>query len=986
MFSAALAAQGSEGSLVGQLTDSAGAAIPHVPIVLRNSANHDETTLTTGADGRFSTAQLVPGTYEIIVTSPAWGLQHAEIRIEENRTTIAAIAPGVVTYFAAEGNGLHSDGRTYLDAIRETASITGEGSALNSYGMRAQSNSFVLDGLDIHEPWTRGPIVLPPPEAIEIATIASGYVPASFGHLTGAAIIARSPSGSNAFHGTVFEDVRNSALAARSFFDGDKPSSNWNRLGGTLGGPVRKDNWFFFGAADLLRSKNGQTIVSTVPTAAQRAGNFQTSIYDPLTISSIGFNIFARQPFSANQIPAGRIPLAVQKHLSSYPLPNLPDGANNFRYAASSPGNSSFANVRTDKTFTERHTLSIRLNYQGNHDESPSAFPNAAASDPFQNAEDTTTNTRAWVGAVSLSSFFRSNFTNQLRAGHSRFDANSEANDNGPTINLTGYTSLGAASAAPFRIHTLNYEVNDAVAWTTRHHAWRFGFQAVKRQANGNASEISSRGNFIFTPDYTSFPGSSSVTGSALASFLLGFPSEVQRNVQLTDFALRAWEWSGFVQDQFRYRRLSVEAGLRYSLLPPVNDANGHIVNFNFSKTAPAFAQSEGNGGLSYNKRALAPRIGLALKLWEGTVLRGGFSKNFDTGTYLTMGRLARNAPYASQFDMVNGTFQLGANISAGLPAPSLSTTLNATTAVNAIQPETFTPYSDQWDLFLQRRLKNDLIVEIGGLGSMGIHLYAAYDANQPFPAPTPYATPRYPFEPFHGRVNYLNLGGGSTYYAGQVRLSGHIVRNLTVQFTYAFAKSLDDATAPGTTSASRPSGPQYIYDPRSNRGPSTFDVTQRVVLSANYAVRKFTLGALVTLQSGFPFTPELATNSLNNGGYQLPDRVAMGSIPSNQRSPLHWFDTTPGSSFRVPALYQYGNSGFGILRGPGLATADVALSRVFTLRENLRLSGTVEALNLLNRANFALPNRMLGVESAGMIDHTVTPGRRVELVVRLTW
>ena len=367
-------------------------------------------------------------------------------------------------------------------------------------------------------------------------------------------------------------------------------------------------------------------------------------------------------------------------------------------------------------------------------------------------------------------------------------------------------------------------------------------------------------------------------------------------------------------------------------------------------------------------------------------MLRGGFSKNFDTGTYLTMGSLARNAPYASQFDRINGTFQVGPNLSVPLPAPTAATILSATTAVNAIQPEKFTPYADQWDLFLQHRLKNDLLLEMGGLGSMGIHLYAAYDANQPYPAPTPYATPRYPFEPFHGRVNYLNLGGGSTFYAGQVRVSGHIVRNLAAQFMYAFAKSLDDAMTPGTISASRPSGPQYIYDPRGNRGPSTFDITHRAVLSADYVFRNWTASTLITLESGFPFTPELASNSLNNGGFQLPDRVATGAIPSDQRSPQHWFDTKLGSAFTVPALYQYGNSGFGILRGPGLATTDVSLSRVFVLRENLRLSGMIEGVNLFNRANFALPDRILGVESSGTINHTATPARRIELVVRLIW
>ena len=591
LFSALLWAQNGEGALVGQLADSTGAPVPHVRLVLRNAVNGTGLTLITSDDGSFDAPSLAAGPYEIIVISPAFGLQHANVKIVEDETARVRITPGIVTRFAAAASGLPADGRTDLDAIRETASLTGASLALHSFGMRAQSNSFVLDGLDVSNPWTREPLVLPPPESIEIATVLDGYVPAYFGHLAGAAVVARTPSGSNAFHGGAFENVRNSALDARNFFDATKPSSRWNRFGGTLGGPIEKDKWFVFGALELLRSQSGRTVMSTVPTDAQRAGNFASvPIYDPLTITPTGFNVFARQPF-AGEIPAARIPLGVQELLALYPRPNLAGGANNFRYASSAADNSAFGNLRTDKTFAERHALFVRLNYQGNRNQSPSAFPTSSGSDPFQDASDTTTNTNSWAGAVSLTSTLRPALTNQLRVGYTGANENARANNSGPTIHITGFTSLGAAGAAPFHIRTSNFEVNDAVSLTTTHHAWQFGFQALQRSANGNASDVSPRGSYIFTPDYTSYPGSASMTGDAFASFLLGFPSEVQRDVQFTDYTLRAWEWSGFVQDQFRYKRLTVEAGLRYSLLPPASDANGRLVNFNFSKATPALGQ-----------------------------------------------------------------------------------------------------------------------------------------------------------------------------------------------------------------------------------------------------------------------------------------------------------------------------------------------------------------------------------------------------------
>jgi hypothetical protein len=561
-----------------------------------------------------------------------------------------------------------------------------------------------------------------------------------------------------------------------------------------------------------------------------------------------------------------------------------------------------------------------------------------------------------------------------------------------------------------------NFQLEDTVRWTTERHVWQFGVEAIRRFADGDANNISSRGIFLFTPDYTSQEGSAAPTGDSIASLLLGFPSEVERDVQFAPYHLRAWELSGFAGDQLRLGPLTIQAGLRYSLYPPLTEASSRMVNFNFSRTAPALDQFAGQGGvngyagLGFNKRALAPRLGFVLNLSASgaTALRGGFSTDYDSGIYLAEGILARNPPYASLLDKINGTFQLGPNLTAGLPAPASVSLLNAAElnaaqgSVNAIQPENYTPYADQWDLFLDRRLGSRLVFEIGGVGSMGIHLEDAFNANQPFPGPTPYATLRYPYDPYESRIDYLNLGGGSTYYGGQARLSGQIRPGLMILLSYSYSKSVDDSVTPYSDPLSRPAAPQDTYNARGNRSLSPFDIAQRAVLTAQYdlpnatrhgwlttATRDWHGSAVVTLQTGFPFTPELSVNSLNNGGFQLPNRTGNGALPADQRSHLNWFDTTlgaAGSAFQVPALYQYGNSGFDILRGPGLATADAALSRSFRLREKLRLETRFAATNLLNRTNLALPDRFLGVESSGVISHTVTPARQLQLAVRVSW
>jgi hypothetical protein len=289
-------------------------------------------------------------------------------------------------------------------------------------------------------------------------------------------------------------------------------------------------------------------------------------------------------------------------------------------------------------------------------------------------------------------------------------------------------------------------------------------------------------------------------------------------------------------------------------------------------------------------------------------------------------------------------------------------------------------------------------------MGSMGIHLPSLFDANQPFPAPTPYSFRRYPYDLFHYRIDYLSFAGGSTYYGGVLQAKQKMKSGLEFEAAFAYAKSIDDATAPDTDQASRPAAPQSTFDPRGARSPSPFDIAQRLIVTASYDLPFRTSGfsgalrvladwrvaAIATLQTGFPFTPELSTNTLNNGGFQLPDRVG-GALPAGGRSYLEWFDTSldpkdPGREFQIPGLHRFGNSGFDILRGPGMVDIDTAISRRFPIRERLRLDVRVEAFNLLNRTNFALPNRILGAESAGAINHTATEGRRLQLLFRMEW
>ena len=864
--------------------------------------------------------------------------------------------------------------------------------SINSVGQRAQNNSFLLDGVDNNDGWLHGVALVPSTEVVDSVSIDFVYLPAQFGRATGAVVSVETRLGTNQLHGSIFDYFQNSAINARNFFDGArKPVTAANQFGGTLGGPLRKDDWFFFIDAEALRERQGLTVISTVPTAAQKAGDFSGArIYDPFTISPD----YVRLPFANNRIPPSMIPTAARNLAALYPDPNLPGVADNYRFTPALINNGSDFGAHSDKILTSRSSVSARFDYQRRNQLSPGALPGSAGSDFRQHADDAQTWLTAWSGGIFQSYVLSPALLNQFRVGANQIRMTGEPNNPTlPTVAPEGFVPLGANNAVPFRIRTTSYQLQDSVRWMRGRHAVQAGFSMIRRNAGGNASDWTSRGNFLFTPDYTSQQGVAQ-TGDSMASLLLGFPTEVRRDVQVADYRLRAWELAGFVQDEVRVGpRFTIQAGIRYSLDPPLTEAGNRMVNYHFqthgAESIEFAGQNSINGyaDVSFYRKAMAPRIGFTFNVrgTGATILRGGFSKAYDPGSYLTTGALARNPPYASRLDLINGTFQLGRNLSDGLPAVDASNQ-----AVYAIGPGNYEPYADQWGLAIEQRLPARLELEIAGQSSMGAHLYERYDANQPYPAPTPYAYARYPFEPYHGRVDYLDLAGGSTYYGGQLKLSGQPIPRLYFMSTYLYAKSIDDSTAPGTEQDSRPPGPQYIYALRAMRSVSPFDIPQRLMLIASYELPfHVRLGAFLTVQSGLPFTPQLAVNSLNNGGFQLPNRVGTGGLPASQRSYLQWFNTTlngPGSAFELPPIYQYGDSGYDILRGPGLANADFSVARDFPLRESLHLRTRLEAFNLLNRTNFALPERILGVESSGVISHTATRSRQMRLLVKLEW
>ncbi len=309
-------------------------------------------------------------------------------------------------------------------------------------------------------------------------------------------MIVESRSGSSEFHGSAFEYFENSALNTRNFFDGaNKPGLVQNEFGGSLGGPIRKDDWFFFVDTDVTRERRGLTVISTVPTAAEKSGAFGTTpIFDPASTVELNPTTFTRNPFPGNQIPLTSISQQGYALAALYPDPNLPGTVNDYRFTPALIENRQQFDARTDKSFSSRSRLTARLSYESQNGLSPDALPGSfASSDSVQNADGANTDLTAWTGELAHTFVVRPSMVNELRAGVMRFGLGAQALDNGlnassalgipglgsgglPVVSPSGYAQLGAANAAPLQFRDTNFQVQDTVRRTTRRHSFELGF------------------------------------------------------------------------------------------------------------------------------------------------------------------------------------------------------------------------------------------------------------------------------------------------------------------------------------------------------------------------------------------------------------------------------------------------------------------------------------------------------------------------------
>ncbi len=953
--------------------------------------------------------------------------------VSRDFTDLVLLTPGA---HAGSASNLAEGGSPY--AMRAGANYSVNGSL-------PQGNSYLIDGIYNRNLWLNTLIMVPVVDAIQEYRVMTSNYSAEYGESAGAVTEVNTKSGSNEFHGDAWEFFRNDRLNANTFFNNlgglARPPFRRNEFGGTIGGPIVRNKTFVFGDYQGIRLAQPQTATSTIPTLAQQhmveSGDFSAlgvPIYNPYSTTTLADGTVVRNPFPNNQIPASLLDPAAVKLFQLLPNPTSSRAVNNFIFNPALTQQTDQFDIRVDQNVRSSDRLFFRYGYDNSNQVVPGVIPAPAGAGigPYLSTASNgiTTPLLNQSATLGYTKVIGPNTVSETHFGVVRWNANItplgapynsatllgipgiNINDKSgglPAFTISGFQEIGDNSTYPEDSHMATYQLDSALTMIRGSHTIKIGGMFLRHDFNGY-SAFPTRGTFDFNGQFTRQIGGTAST-SALADFALGAYDSSSRNILEGGFGMRIWTLAPYVQDLWRVTdRLTAELGFRWEVDAPPYDVHNHWSNLNINTGLLEVAGINGNSRRlrNFDLNTPSPRVGLAYAITKDrkTVLRSGFGVSYvdmDAGG----AQLYKNPPYF--FNQVISTNINGTppgTISQGLPTPvqpSLSDPVALSTGSFNVWDQSLRESEIiQWSFGLQRELPKNMVLDVSYVGTRGLRLLVnSLNLNQSLPGPGAQGPrrPYYNINPNLVNVSYRTNAGDSKYESLQVRLDKRFSKGLLFGVSYTYASYLSDV---GLVNGGGNSDIQNHFCVACNWGPVPDDYKH--VLSINhvyqlpfgphrayltsgfwsYLLGNWDVNGIWSAHSGPHFTPVLGTNVSNSsgGGTQRPNRIASGALPSGQRTIYDWFDTT---AFVAPPLYSFGNSGTGILTGPGYFDVDLGIVRVFPITERLRLNFRAEAFNAFNRANFNAPNATIGTPSAGVIGSTL-PARIMQLAAKLVF
>jgi hypothetical protein len=1021
-------------SVSGTVRDPTGAGLPEVAVTIRNVETGAVRKLVSDVAGRYVAPSIAIGRYEVRAEKEGFSSQvktginlvvgqsttvDLTLPVGELRESVTVVeAPSPVTLSTQQTSGLVSErqvkelplnGRSYDELLTLNSGVVnytsersgGTGTSNSSvgnmfavFGHRPQDNLFLLNGIE----YTGASLINISPggasgqllgvDAVREFNIVSNTYGAEYGKRPGGQVSIVTASGSNQLHGTVYEFLRNSTLDARNFFDQNSvPQFQRNEFGAALGGPIQKDKTFLFGNYEGFRQHLGLSDVTLVPDNAARA----TAV------------------------------ASVRPLLALWPVQNGPELGGGIAEAFSNPLQTireDFGTARFDRIISDKDTLFAVYTVDDSADNTPTVNPLSGVVESLreqvislqeQHVFSPTLLNTARVGFSRASYFFTGTTPVDLPGWVVGKPIGAVVIGGGTASNGASQISLAGTNNGSNLTSARNlFTYDDHVALTHGIHQFEAGVWVQRIQANDNLAQ-SQYGQASF---------------GSLANFLAGKISTFSVVPNPTPIGWRSLEAAGFVQDNLKLRRnLELRVGFRFESTNGWNEAHGRASNYVFDNGIIQTAPRIGDSVFTRNRAKFLPEPRVAIA-WDPfgkgkTVIRSGFGiyrSLLDNLDY----RLDQTAPFNAVQSLKNISLT-GLQILPGTTSPK-----GALISPSGVQPDAYTPTVLSYTLKIEQQLGPNTALGVGYVGSHGYHEMLSVDANEPFPAVCPAApcpagltsgTVYYPKGAPFANPKLANTTtwlseGVSSYNGLEVDFSQRLSHGLQLRGVYTYSKNLDDGTA--LNSSVGVNSPGFVMFPLNTRldwGRATTDVRHLASINGSYdlpfgkgkaflnsltgwrekVAGGWSLSGIGSVQSGFPFTPQLGFNPSNNGDSRNPIRPSWNPAftgPVILGSPNKYFNS---NAFIVPVAGTYGNVGRDTLTGPGLAQLDFSVAKNTAVSERFNLQFRAEFFNVLNHTNFGTPNPVVfssassaPAPTAGVITSTASTSRQIQFGLKL--
>jgi hypothetical protein len=1054
-------AQQDMGVITGVVTDATGLPVPGARVTVINRETAEVRAVETSESGAYTIGPLRIGRYDAAVEKDGFkkSIQenielHAQDRVRADlKLEVGQVADSVS--ITAESPLLQSETSTLAKVVeqREIRALPLNGrnfqqlawlasgvapattsrdreSGFNAHGQPMTQNTFLIDGIDNNNNVMgmqdrKLQVVVPSLDAVAEFKVQTSNFSAEFGRNSGAVMIVSIKSGTNQFHGTAYEYVRNDIFDSRDAFnyvdrtgDGkaDPATLRQNQFGGTFGGPIQRSKTFFFGSWERRLERYQQGDLAIVPTPDERNGIFARTlsvINDPLT----------RLPFADNQIPRSRFDATAAKMVELWPQPNFSGSGTRNNFIRNPPWTVDRDNwdTRVDHNLTDNDKVFGRVSISRYKSVRDSVFEQPARGG--QGNDRGIDNNPARSVAFSYTRILRPTLLNEFRYGFLRqlvdkreltdetfASLNEKYGIKGipavgrffglPQFTLSGrfaYQGLGEPGSMPnFKIHQV-HQFLDNVSWNRGNHNFKFGAD-VRRNRSDIFGGASSHGGFTFDGQFT---------GISFADFLLGTAAQVNLTTQLLG-QMRFQTYMFYALDDWKLTpKLTLNLGLRYELASPWWEKHNNMNRLELT-SGPNFntITRAGYCGDSWSCRGLvntdtnnwAPRIGLAYQLRQRTVLRAGFGLFYGgQGSLGADARGINNFPYNRSVTRQSTATQPALFLADGI-APGFLGSPDAPPPANlnwTVWQEDFpSPQVAQWNVALQRELNSGFSLTVAYVGSATSYIMDAYNLNGSEPGPLATEVARR-FIPQWNSINFRTPYGHASYHGMDVQLEKRYSAGVSFSASYNWSHALDNVPE---QFGSGGGGLQSVRDFASARGNSNFDMRHRFVTASSWEMpfgkgrRWLDRGGFVNhLLGGWQLTGMMASHTghyfsitvpnprpmlgATGLGTWWPDRISNPRLET--RTADLWFDP---NSFVIPrnadGTYRYGNAGRGILNGDGMFNVDMGLMKNFKLTERFGLQFRWETFNLTNTPTLADPNVNLGNPTSP--NHEALLARRV--------